>query len=150
MRLSDKTGVITGMLWNASEDHANRFDNGDYVRIQGKAQFYNGAMQIIVQKVSRADASQVDTADFENLGTADIESLANRLSEILREIKNFHLRNLAECFLIDDAFMQLFQAAPAGDQKPPCVPRWPASTHVIIDGTGPGSPRLAMKDWTKT
>ncbi len=114
MRLSDKTGSITAMLWNAQEEIANRFNNGDFVKVQGKAQFYNGAMQIIVQKIFPADANSVDPADFVTLDTAQIETMVGQLSETLRQIKNFHLRNLAECFLIDEEFMNAFKKAPAG------------------------------------
>jgi 3'-5' exoribonuclease len=114
LRLCDRSGSITGMLWNANEKQFEGFVNGDFVKIEGKAQFYNGSMQIILQKISKADANDVDPADFENLSGADIDSLAGRLSEILRQMKNFHLRNLAECFLIDEEFMAQFKRAPAG------------------------------------
>jgi 3'-5' exoribonuclease len=33
---------------------------------------------------------------------------------MLRGVKNVHLRDLAECFLVDEAFMAKFTAAPAG------------------------------------
>ena len=35
VRLSDKTGVVTAMMWNASQSNFDAFDNGDFVRVKG-------------------------------------------------------------------------------------------------------------------
>ena len=40
--------------------------------------------------------------------------MAARLGEILRGMTDPHLRNLAECFLMDEPFMAKFTRAPAG------------------------------------
>lgn len=114
MRLSDRTGSVTAMMWNANEKLYHAFENGDYLRVQGTAQFYNGALQVIATRIDRAPASEVDEADFVTLGTSDVDRLATRLSELLRGMRNYPLRNLADCFLMDEAFMARFTAAPAG------------------------------------
>lgn len=114
LRLSDKTGQLTGMLWNATENVANLVESGQYARIVGTVQLYNNQLQMIVTKVERIAADQVDEAEFQTLQSADVDRLARRLAEKLREIRNMHLRNLAECFLVDEAFMAKFTTAPAG------------------------------------
>jgi len=113
LRLSDRTGSITGMMWNAGEHAYKSFESGDYLRVEGKTQLYNGTLQIIVNDVERADASTIDENDFLQVTTQNIDDLAARLAEILRGIKNQHLRTLAECFLMDESFMSDFSAAPA-------------------------------------
>jgi 3'-5' exoribonuclease len=40
--------------------------------------------------------------------------LSQRLAEMLRSTSDFHLRNLAECFLMDEALLKRLAAAPAG------------------------------------
>jgi len=114
IRLSDKTGSLTGMLWNASESIYNSFENGSYLRVQGTTQLYNGALQMIVTRIERVDPTSVDEADFVTVRAAELEKLAARLAELLRGMKNVHLRALAESFLIDEAFMAKFTSAPAG------------------------------------
>lgn len=114
MRLADKTGSVSGMMWNANEHIYESFDNGDYLRVQASTQIYNGALQMIVTRVDRANAETVDESDFATLTTTDVDKLATRLSEMLRGVRNFHLRNLAECYLVDEAFMASFTSAPAG------------------------------------
>lgn len=114
MRLSDRTGSVTAMMWNANEKLYHAFENGDYLHVQGTAQVYNGALQIIVTRIDRTPAAEVDEADFVTLGMAEVDRLATRVSELLRGMKNYPLRNLADCFLMDEQFMAGFTAAPAG------------------------------------
>jgi 3'-5' exoribonuclease len=114
MRLSDRTGSLTAMMWNANDKVYSSFENGDYVRIQGTSQFYNGALQMIVSRIDRVMARDVDETDFVTLDVSAIDRLAAQVGEMLRAIRSEPLRNLAECFLMDDTFMAAFTSAPAG------------------------------------
>jgi 3'-5' exoribonuclease len=69
---------------------------------------------MIVTRIEPADARTVDEADFATVSSEEIDRQAKRLAELLRGVKNVHLRNLAECFLADEAFMGKFTTAPAG------------------------------------
>ena len=114
LRLTDRTGSMTAMLWNANDQVYGSFDNGAYVRVQATTQFYNGALQMIAQRLERVDALTVDETEFQTLASTDIDQLASRLAVMLRGVKNYHLRCLAECFLMDEQFMDKFLRAPAG------------------------------------
>ena len=114
LRLADKSGQLTGMLWNATETISNQIESGKYSRVTGTMHLHNQQLQMIVTKVERVDPSQVDETDFQTLQSADVDRLARRLAELLREVRNVHLRSLAEAFLVDEAFMTKFTAAPAG------------------------------------
>jgi 3'-5' exoribonuclease len=114
LRLSDRTGSLTGMLWNANDALYRSFNNGDFLRTQGAVQLHNGALQMIVSRIERVDAGSVDEADFVTIADQEIAALTAKLAGKLRAMKNYHLRNLAECFLTDEAFMAKFTAAPAG------------------------------------
>lgn len=114
MRLSDRSASVTAMMWNAGEKVYRSFENGDYLRVQGTAQYYNGVLQMILNQIEMVDARDVDESDFVTLGTMDIDQLAERLREMLRAMSNYPLRNLAECFLMDEEFMDGLTSAPAG------------------------------------
>jgi 3'-5' exoribonuclease len=114
LRLTDKTGSLTGMLWNANDNVFNSVQTGNYLRVAGTTQVYNGQLQMIVTRVEPSDPRQVDEQDFVMVSSEEIDRLAGRMTELLRGLQNAHLRNLAECFLADDAFMGKFLAAPAG------------------------------------
>lgn len=114
LRLADRTGSLTGMLWNANDKISESFESGNYLNVQGKTHVHNGALQIIVSRIDSVEPARVDESDFVTLDTAHVDRLAARLRELLRGVRNFHLRNLAECFLVDEAFMAKFLRAPAG------------------------------------
>lgn len=114
VRLTDRSGGLVAMLWNATDKINESFDVGDFVRVHGNVQLYNNNLQVILTKIFKVDADTVDKADFESLASAEIDKMATRLRESLRGIRNVHLRNLAESYLIDEDFMKAFCRAPAG------------------------------------
>ena len=114
VRLSDKTGSINAMMWNATDKVYSAFENGDYVEVHGKSQLYNGNMQIIFHQIDRAKPDSIDESDFVQMSVENVEELFRKLSDMLRAMKDFHLKNLAECFLIDAEFQEKFCRAPAG------------------------------------
>ena len=114
LRISDRTGSVTAMLWNAQQKHFDGFQNGDFVTVKGTAQIYNGSMQVLAREVNKASSNGVDEGDFITLSTQKLESMVARVAEILRANRSEHLRNLAECFLLDEEFMSMLKRAPAG------------------------------------
>src|SRR5262245_36671766 len=114
LQLSDRSGVIAARLWNASENDYRAFENGDYVKVDGNTQLFQGNMQLIANTIRRARPDEIDETDFLVLRSDEIDRMAQRLTEILRTIRSTELRNLAECFLMDGEFMAKFTAAPAG------------------------------------
>ena len=114
VQLSDRSGSITGMMWNASEKVYRSFDNGDYVLVDGTAQVYNGTLQIIVGNIKKTNQDNIEESDFLPLSQEQIGQMTSRLKEMLRATTNYHLRNLTECFLMDEEFLRKFTSAPAG------------------------------------
>ncbi len=114
MRLTDRSGTVNAMLWNANDQIYSSLENGNYVRVQATTQYYSGAMQMIVQRVEPANLDDVDEDDFITVRSADIDRMVNQLAEMLRAMEDYHLRCLAECFLMDESFMDKFSRAPAG------------------------------------
>lgn len=112
--LSDRTGSVNTRLWNASEGLYKTFENGDYIRVEGTTQLFQGSIQMIATRLTRVDPSEVDEGDFTTMSTAEIDRLVVRIGEMLRGMENLSLRNLAECFLLDNDFMAKFSRAPAG------------------------------------
>jgi 3'-5' exoribonuclease len=101
-------------MWNASDSEYRNFEDGDFVRVEGTTQLYQGALQLIATNICKARAEEVEPADFMPLTPAEIDRLALRAAELLRAMHNPSLVSLAECFLLDDEFMRGFTQAPAG------------------------------------
>jgi len=112
--LADRSGSINARMWNAQEADYRSFEDGDLVHVEGATQIYQGGLQLIATSICKARPEEVDLADFMCLTPGDIDRLALRLAEMLRSMQDLPLRNLAECFLTDDQFMQRLAKSPAG------------------------------------
>ena len=114
LRLADKSGAITALLWNVTDPLVQSFEAGDYLRVKGGTHIHNGALQVIISRLDRVPAESVDEQDFRMLDRVFVDGLRQRLVEMLQSVESVSLRNLAESFLADEAFMLRFQTAPAG------------------------------------
>lgn len=112
--LSDRSGSIAGRMWNAGDADYRGFDDGDFVRVEGNTQLFQGAMQLIVTGIHKARPEEVDENDFMPITPAEIDKLTDRLKQHLRSLQDPALKNLADCFLLDAAFIQKFRRCPAG------------------------------------
>src|SRR5437016_7770708 len=64
MELRDRTGAISARMWNAGEQLFRIFEAGDFLAVKGKAQLFQGALQLIVSHIERMDSGKVDLTDF--------------------------------------------------------------------------------------
>jgi 3'-5' exoribonuclease len=110
----DRSGAITGRLWNAGEPLFRSFDNGDFLHIKGKVQLFQGSLQIILAQIERIESRKVELNDFLPHTEHDVNKLLERLRSALLKVGNPHLRALAECYLMDADFMRALCQAPAG------------------------------------
>lgn len=113
-QLRDKTGQVSGLLWNVSENTVNLLQVGDYVKVKGKAQLFQGNLQLIMNRIEKVAATAVDEADFQQETSVNTSRLLARLKEILLSIDDAPLRTLMSCFLDDEEFMGKLAQAPAG------------------------------------
>src|SRR5256885_4603358 len=108
LELRDKTGAVGARLWNVTENMARVFDPGDHLRVKGKVQVFQGALQVILSQLEPVPAAEVEPGEFLPQSARDAAKLTARLRELLMGLRNPHLRALAECFLIDEEFLRKF------------------------------------------
>jgi 3'-5' exoribonuclease len=112
--LRDRTGMISGLMWNMTEAAVAPLNAGDFVKVKGKVQLYQGALQMILTHIQPIPADGLDLTDFHATTNQNIDRLLSRMKEILLAIKEPHLHRLMECFLADQDLMRDFVRAPAG------------------------------------
>src|ERR1700675_1120627 len=64
VELRDRTGAISGRLWNAGEPLFKTFEEGDFLRVRGKVQLFQGSLQVILSQLEKSTANQVNLADY--------------------------------------------------------------------------------------
>lgn len=112
--LRDRTGLINARMWNANEQQFKSFDEGDFLRIKGKVQLFQGSLQVLFTGFERVLPEHVALGEFLPRTEQDVNKLLERLRVILRKMDNPHLKGLVECFFMDERFMDGFSKAPAG------------------------------------
>ncbi|MDO5580844.1 MAG: HD domain-containing protein [Planctomycetia bacterium] len=112
--MTDRTGSLSGRLWNATEDFFLSFSENDFLLCEGAIQRFQGNLQFIAKKLTKTGASTVNLDDYARSVRLDLPVMIGRLREILKGIQNPDLLNLADCFLADENFMDLFCRMPAG------------------------------------
>ncbi|MEL7338143.1 MAG: OB-fold nucleic acid binding domain-containing protein, partial [Planctomycetota bacterium] len=105
MKLSDRTGVITAMRWNAEDQDIEGLKKGGFVFCEGRAQLYNNAMQLIVTATRPVAASEVDLEDFERFDSETASANLDSIRDIFDSFRNVPLRRLGALFLEDEDFV---------------------------------------------
>ncbi len=113
-QLRDKTGQVSGLLWNVTESSIAQLQVGDYVKVKGKIQLFQGNLQLIMNRIDKVAVEGLNQADFVQETSVNSTRLLTRLKEILLSIDDAPLRTLMECFLDDEEFMARLAQAPAG------------------------------------
>ncbi|MDA0657569.1 MAG: HD domain-containing protein [Planctomycetota bacterium] len=113
LRLSDRTGSLTGMMWNANEGHYAQVDGGGFVRVRGTTQSYNGQMQVLIKQLHPVPPTDVDPSDYKMLDSSALDQLAATVTAKLQAIRDDELRNLMQCLLDMPEVFPLFCRAPA-------------------------------------
>ena len=114
VELADRSGSITGRMWNASDEEFAAFDDGDYVQVEGTTQLFSGSLQLIVTAIGRADPRGIAETDFRVLSVADIERLHAEMVSLLGTIRSPLLQALVAEVLADAELISDFKRSPAG------------------------------------
>ena len=114
MYLGDRTGKLNGRMWQATEIIYNSIPKEGFVRIKGRTELYQGALQIVIDSAKPVKADQVPLDDFLPRTEKDIPQMFARVKAIVGKIKNPAAKALCEDFLADAELMKRFCKAPAG------------------------------------
>src|SRR6516162_643489 len=64
VELRDRTGAIMARLWNANEPQFRSFNEGDFLRIKGKVQLFQGSLQVLFTQFERVEPGQIQIDEF--------------------------------------------------------------------------------------
>lgn len=112
IELSDKSGQISGRIWEDAETTAARVRVGDYVWAEGVVDTWQSTAQLKVDSMRPASADEVDPRDYLPAAEADSEETFAALLEIVGSLQNEHLRSLLEAVFADPEVGERFRTAP--------------------------------------
>jgi len=109
----DKSGTVTGRMWDASEKVYEAFAADDFVHVKGRVEQYRNEMQISVKTLSQPDMTKLRLRDFMAQSERDPLEMEKDLRQLLSVIQDPDYRRLVDAFLADEEFMTAFRTAPA-------------------------------------
>jgi len=112
VELSDSTGTIVGRAFRDADLLAGRFERGELVRVQGRAERFRDSLQIAVQSIARAEGEQADPARFLPTAYRDLDELEGFLEHLSREVYDPPLKLLLANLLGDGALRAQLRCAP--------------------------------------
>ena len=111
--LGDKTGRISGKVWDQADILFEQFQVDDFVSIKGVVQTYNQKLDLRINSIREIEETRINPVDFMPQTNKGIPELLNRLKEILGSVKDKYLVQLIHLFLEDADWLRDFQNAPA-------------------------------------
>ncbi len=102
LKLSDKTGVVDGKIWDRVDYFNNLFDRDDFVFIKGTIQMYQGSYQLVINDIRKALEKEVIIEHFIPDSGLDIEKLWNEFINIMNTIEDPYLKKLFQKIFIED------------------------------------------------
>jgi 3'-5' exoribonuclease len=113
LTLSDKTGSIEAKMWDDIPTFAELFRQDEFVKVRGRITSFNGRYEITLERLRRAEETELDLADFLPKTSWDVEEMWHELHQYVAKVGNGHLRKLLEALLADEEISKLLRVAPA-------------------------------------
>ncbi len=101
LSLQDKTGLVKGRIFNDAARLRDEFDNGEFVKVQGRTDVFNGRVQLLVEKIRRINPDQDKAQGFREedcvlCATRPVEEMWDEMQELIQHVRDPHVRELLE------------------------------------------------------
>ncbi len=113
LEFGDRTGTISGKMWENFAASAAAFERDDIVQVRGRVKLYNGRKEMTVEQILPAVESECDLADFLAHTKYDVEKLYAEVRAAVAGMKNPWLRQLLASVVDDPAIAPRLKRAPA-------------------------------------
>jgi 3'-5' exoribonuclease len=108
LSLQDKTGLIKGRVFNEAARLRDEFDAGEFVKVQGRTDLFNGRIQLLVEKIRRINPDQDKQQGFREedcvLSSArPVDEMWSELQDLVQHVRDPFVRELLQRITTDHA-----------------------------------------------
>lgn len=108
--LQDKTGTVDAKIWDLDSSGIEEFDSLDYIQVTADVTSFQGALQLNVKRVRKAEEGEFEPSDYLPVSEKDIDQMYQELAEYIRSVQNPYLKQLLSgVFLEDKDFEKRFK-----------------------------------------
>ncbi len=101
MVIADSSGDVEARKWTGASHVADKVSRGDYVRVTGKVNLYQGRLQVILNEVNRLDADSVNLDDFISKSENEPSKMFDELVSLVEGLQDVYIRDLLKNVLFD-------------------------------------------------
>ena len=112
LTLLNRNGSLRAKLWDADK-HRVDFEEEDVVRVFGDLEEYKGTPQLIVRRIAKVPAGEVNYAELYPRSARDPDDMLSELLGRIRRTSEGPLRALLLTLLEDPALAEKYKLAPA-------------------------------------
>jgi 3'-5' exoribonuclease len=99
LSLQDKTGLVRGRVLTDAARLRDEFDNGDFVKVQGRTDLFNGRIQLLVERIRRINPDQDKADGFREedcvlCASRPVEEMWAELQGLIEHVRDPHVREL--------------------------------------------------------
>ncbi len=98
--LQDKSGTLDAKIWDNGPG-ISHFEAMDYVKVDGQVTLFNGANQLKVNRIRRADEGEYVASDYMPTTDKDVKVMYKELLELIDSVKEPHFKAILNDFFRD-------------------------------------------------
>ena len=108
LALQDKTGTLKGRILNDVARLREEFDAGDFVKVQGRTDLFNGRIQLVIERIRRINPDQDTPEGFREddcvlSAPRAVDDMWAELQELVQQVRDPHVRELLQRMITQHA-----------------------------------------------
>jgi 3'-5' exoribonuclease len=101
LSLQDSTGVVRARIFNDAARFRDEFDSGDFVKISGRTELFNGRVQMVVEHIRRVNPDQDKGYGFREedcvfSAARPVDEMWAELEELIQHVRDPFVRELLQ------------------------------------------------------
>ena len=99
--LQDRTGLVRARIFSEAARLREEFDSGDFVKVQGRTELFNGRVQLVIENIRRVNPDQDRGQGFREedcvlSAPRPVEEMWKELDELLLHVRDPFVRELLQ------------------------------------------------------
>lgn len=100
--LQDKTGTLDAKIWEPDSQGIDDFERFDYISVTGDVTSFQGALQLNVKRVRKAQPGEYEPGDYLPVSSRDGDEMYGELKDIISSVETPCLKMLLSKFFLED------------------------------------------------
>ncbi|MEO5740170.1 MAG: HD domain-containing protein [Vicinamibacterales bacterium] len=101
LSLQDRTGLVRGRIFNEAARLRDEFDTGDFVKVQGRTDLFNGRVQLLIEKIRRVNPDQDKEQGFREedcvlCAPRPVDEMWSELMQLIQHVRDPFVRELLQ------------------------------------------------------